>query len=139
MKLLPFLFLLSFACYGQSDYYFLPYKVVTIYGDTLTIYVDTIPISSSFGINWSGSPSLQDTIQDTVNSPAYLICLERGHVPTDYRASLLYCPPYILDYPDSSVMIIPTCNTVSYTCLRCEITITEPDERVLRQIIWRRK
>lgn len=66
------------------------------------------------------------------------ICKERGHVsPGVGMSTLMWCPPHQIDYPDSTVMVYPACNTTSYVCARCGKYISER-EKESRVVTWRR-
>lgn len=65
-------------------------------------------------------------------------CSERGHIrPSVYESTCMYCPDRYEEYADSTVLVSPGCNYITYTCLRCGKKITEkiPDTRT---VIWRR-
>jgi hypothetical protein len=47
------------------------------------------------------------------------------------------CPPYYLDYPDSTVMVIPNCNKTECICQRCGRSILLPTKEK-RYTIWRK-
>lgn len=66
------------------------------------------------------------------------ICKERGHVsPGIGTSTLVWCPPYQIDYIDSTVMVYPVCNTTSYVCSRCGEMVSERGKES-RVVIWRR-
>ena len=66
------------------------------------------------------------------------ICKERGHVsPGVGMSTLMWCPPYQIDYPDSTVMVYPACNTTSYVCSRCGETVSDKGKES-RVVTWRR-
>jgi hypothetical protein len=67
------------------------------------------------------------------------ICQIRGHVITSYCTSMeANCPPYYLDYPDSTVMVIPNCNKTECICQRCGRSILLPAKEK-RYTIWRKE
>jgi hypothetical protein len=67
------------------------------------------------------------------------ICEERGHLPGGFiTKTLAYCPPYQIDYDDSTVMVYPACNSITYTCSRCGERVSER-EKERRVLIWKKK
>jgi len=71
--------------------------------------------------------------------PDSSVCKERGHIKSSFGSStLMNCPPYIVDYNDSTVMVYPNCNFTTYTCTRCGQEISEGGKES-RVTIWRRK
>jgi DNA-directed RNA polymerase subunit N (RpoN/RPB10) len=72
---------------------------------------------------------------DSINK----ICKERGHVHGDVGMStLLYCPPYVIDEKEYTIMVYPGCNYTTYTCQRCGQSISEKDKEY-RDTIWKGK
>ena len=66
-------------------------------------------------------------------------CERRGHVPGgNIMETLIYCPDYIIDYADSTVLVTPSCNWITYKCKRCG-EIIEEKEKEIRTVIWRRE
>jgi hypothetical protein len=66
------------------------------------------------------------------------MCVERGHVINGaVMTTDMYCPGYVIDYPDSTVYVNPNCNTKTYYCKRCGKQITEGGKPT-REVIWRR-
>lgn len=67
-------------------------------------------------------------------------CEERGHI-IDYatqESTLTYSPPYYLDYGDSTVIVYPNYNRVTYICLRCgRVIVTSGEEKRVK--IWQRE
>lgn len=75
------------------------------------------------------------TIDTTRVNP---VCAERGHIqPNVVSKTLLYCPPYYEDSEDSTVLVYPACNWITYRCMRCGQIIEEKEEEV-RVTVWRR-
>ena len=67
-----------------------------------------------------------------------LICVERGHVLTGTcTQTLAWCPPYTIDYADSTVTVFPNCNTSTCVCARCGQVITTGGKE-FRITTWRR-
>ena len=68
-----------------------------------------------------------------------LICEERGHLCGDvFFSTLMYCPPYVEDYEDSTITVYPACNTITYDCSRCGERVSEL-EKEKRIVTWKRK
>jgi len=66
-------------------------------------------------------------------------CERRGHVPGgNILSTLLYCPDYVIDYRDSTVLVTPSCNWIVYKCERCGESVEEK-EKEIRVVIWRRE
>ena len=68
----------------------------------------------------------------------YSVCKERGHFLSGYGSStLMNCPDYIIDYPDSTVLVHPSCNVTTYICQRCGKEVKKGGKET-RTVIWRR-
>jgi len=79
-----------------------------------------------------GQDSTTDYKQDSS------ICSERGHIRGDgCSTTLMYCPPYFIDYTDSTVMVYPACNSTTCTCIRCGAKFSSYGEEK-RIVIWRK-
>ena len=67
-----------------------------------------------------------------------LICEERGHLCGDvFFSTLMYCPPYVEDYEDSTITVYPACNTITYDCSRCGERVSEL-EKEKRITTWKK-
>lgn len=67
------------------------------------------------------------------------VCDIKGHVSNGIGSvTLAYCEPYLIDTDTCTIMVYPSCNYMTYSCLRCEKIITEkiPERRV---VIWRKE
>lgn len=119
----------------QGIYDTVSFKVIEL--DTTTEWIFTMPPEKWIVDDSGYLKPLRDTtyIMDTTDNP---ICSERGHIrPSVYESTCMYCPDRYEEYADSTVLVSPGCNYITYTCLRCGKKITEkiPDTRT---VIWRR-
>ena len=75
-----------------------------------------------------------------VDSLKYKICLERGHIESNYICiTLLYCPSYIIDLPDKTLSIVDNPNIITCRCERCGDSISRRAiEKPDTTIIWRK-
>lgn len=105
------------------------------------IIFDLIIFSTNtlFCQNYTNLDSLISAIHtDTIflYMPENKTCNERGHIMGNICSkTLMYCQPYYEDYVDSTIMIYPACNYITFICNRCreEITQLEPEKR---EVIW---
>ena len=113
----------------------------SVYGQTL---VDNMPkyLTSDYLMQTDTIDMFAGYVTYTDSSFSYYedsICIERGHVQGDVVISTaMYCAPYVIDYPDSTIEVYPSCNHISYECSRCRNWVSEPEPEV-RTVIWRRK
>ena len=88
-------------------------------------------------VSYSFSYGQSDTVK--IDTTVNKICVERGHIMSGVCTStLMYCPPYTIDTDSTTILVYPSCNTISYTCKRCGKSVSErePERRV---VIWRKK
>ena len=85
------------------------------------------------------------TKNDTINlvekadTAINAICKVRGHVCGGVVSStLMYCEPYTIDTDSTTIRVYPSCNWISYECVRCGKYVSEKEpER--REVIWRKE
>jgi hypothetical protein len=73
---------------------------------------------------------------DTTLNP---ICKVRGHVCGGVVSTTdMYCSPYTIDTDSCTIKVYPSCNWISYQCVRCREWVSEKEpER--REVIWRKE
>ena len=101
----------------------------------------------SLDLSHYDSRDLEYGYRDTIPYEDYLIiseheevniaeCEERGHVRGGvYMTTDLFCPSYLIDSLDISYIVYPSCNWITYTCLRCgqQVTEKEPERK---EVVW---
>ena len=72
---------------------------------------------------------------DTANV-VNVICFYRGHVMGDtYSSTDMYCRPYLDENSVRGYIVYPSCNVLTYSCLRCGDRVIER-EKERRVLIW---
>jgi len=72
---------------------------------------------------------------DTANV-VNVICFYRGHVMGDtYSSTDMYCHPYLDENSVRGYIVYPSCNVLTYSCIRCGDSVRER-EKERRVLIW---
>jgi hypothetical protein len=76
----------------------------------------------------------EETI-DTANV-VNVICFYRGHVMGDiYSSTDMYCHPYLDENSVRGYIVYPSCNVLTYNCIRCGDSVRER-EKERRVLLW---
>lgn len=68
------------------------------------------------------------------------LCKERGHIIGGWiESTAMGCPDKIIEYADSTVLIIRECNHSKTKCKRCGQYFSLPNPPDKRIVLWRRK